>query len=140
MIYKGRMTVKRITYIQYVCPLHYRKKLRQQYLFCPAQHPKYVQQKGCNALIRLSPTVRSSIPYGSAEFRRHYNKRTAAERTFSRLLALAMQEPTVRGLKAMRNYCTIAHITTCLVALAAHKQGHTDKLRFVRTLVPHFMV
>ena len=35
MRHKGRMTPKNITYIQYVCPLHYNKKLRQRHLFCP---------------------------------------------------------------------------------------------------------
>ncbi|MCK4373720.1 MAG: transposase [Candidatus Brocadiae bacterium] len=140
MVRKGRMTVHGITYVQYVCPLHYRKKQRQRYLFCPAQHPKYVEQKGCNTLIRLTPTIRSTIPYGTRQFRHYYNKRTAAERIFSRLLALAMQEPTVKGLQAVRNHCTIAHITTCLVALVAHQEGHADKLRFVRTLVPNFLV
>lgn len=140
MLHKGRMTVKGITYIQYVCPLHYSKKQRQNYLFCPAQHPKYISQKGCNALIRITPTIRSQIPYGTRQFRLYYNKRTAAERIFSRLLALAMQYPTVRGLQAVANYCTIAHISTCLVALVAHREGHTDKLRFVRTFVPDFLV
>lgn len=139
MAHKGRMTVKGITYVQYVCPLHYRRKDRERYLFCPAQHPKFVAQKGCNALIRQTPTVRSQIPYGSEEFRRYYRRRLAVERVFSRLLALAMQQPTVRGLQAIRNYCTIAHVTTCLVALTAHREGHPDKLRFVRSFVPNFL-
>lgn len=139
MLHKGRMTVKGITYIQYVCPLHYSKKERQKHLFCPALHPKYTEQKGCNALIRITPTVRSKIPYGSREFKRYYNQRTAAERVFSRLLAIAMQYPTVKGLKAVSNYCTVAHIATSLVALAAHQEGHADKLRYVRTFVPEIL-
>ncbi len=138
MLRKGRMTVKGITYVQHVCPLHYSKKERQRHLFCPAQHPKFLEQKGCNALIRVTPTVRSQIPYGSAEFSGHYAKRTAAERLFSRLLAIAMQHPTVKGLAAVSNYCTVAHIATCLVALAAHEEGHADKIRYVRTFVPSF--
>jgi hypothetical protein len=72
-------------------------------------------------------------------FRHHYRQRLAAERVFSRLLALAMQHPTIKGLHAIQNYCTIAHITTCLVALTAHREGHPDKLRFVRTFVPSFL-
>jgi hypothetical protein len=139
MLHKGRMTVKGITYIQYVCPLHYSKKQRQRCLFCPAQHPKFIEQKGCNALIRITPTVRSEIPYGSAQFKRYYNKRVAAERIFSRLLAVAMQHPTVKGLRAVSNYCTVAHIATCLVALAAHGEGHAEKLRYVRTFVPELL-
>jgi hypothetical protein len=139
MVHKGRMTPKDITYIQYVCPLHYRREQRQRHLFCPAQHPKYLSQKGCNVLLRQTPTIRTQIDYGSEDFRLHYNQRTAAERVFSRLLAVAMQEPTVIGLQATKNYCTIAHIATCLVAVVAHEQGHPDKLRFVRSFVPNFL-
>jgi hypothetical protein len=139
MFRKGRMTVKGITYIQYSCPLHYRPKDRQRFLFCPAQHPKFLSQKGCNALLRETPSIRSQIDYGSQDFRLHYNKRTAAERIFSRLLSLSMQQPTTRGLRSIQNHCTIAHIATCLVALVAFEDGHPDKLRFVRSFVPNFL-
>jgi hypothetical protein len=139
MIHKGRMTTKGITYIQYICPLHYSQEQRQRHLFCPAQHPKYLSQKGCNVLLRQTPTIRTQIDYGSEDFRLQYNKRTAAERVFSRLLAVAMQEPTVIGSQAIKNYCTIAHIATCLVALVAHEEGHADKFRFVRSFVPDLL-
>lgn len=142
MVYKGHMTPKKtgITYKQYCCPLHYRKKMRQQFLLCPANHPKFLSQKGCNYLLRETPSYRSQIPYGSPKFETHYNKRTTVERVFSRLLSIAMQKPTVRGLQATQNYCTIAHITVLLVASAAYHQGHPDKLAFVRSFVPNFMV
>lgn len=142
MPYRGKMTVKKtgITYRQYCCPLHYRKKMRQRFLMCPANHPKFLTQKGCNYLIRETPSYRSQVAYGSAEFRQLYNKRTSAERVFSRLLSVAMQEPSVRGLQATQNYCTIAHISVLLVAVAAYDQGHPDKLSFVRSFVPKFMV
>ena len=39
---------------------------------------------------------------------------------FSRLLAITMQRPTVIGLQATQNHCTIAHITVLLVALTVH--------------------
>jgi hypothetical protein len=142
MVYKGRMTPKKtgITYRQYCCPLHYRKKLRQRFLMCPADHPKFLSQKGCNYLVRETPSYRSQIAYGSSRFKEFYKKRTSVERVFSRLLSVAMQEPSVRGLQATQNYCTIAHISVLLVAVAAHDQGHTDKLAFVRSFVPKFMV
>lgn len=114
-------------------------RFSERYLLCPAQHPKFTTQKGCNALLRQTPTIRSQIRYGSEEFRRLYRQRLAAERVFSRLMALAMQHPTIKGLHAIQNYCTIAHITTCLIALTAHRKGHPDKLRFVRTFVPNFL-
>jgi len=141
MVYKGRMTPKKtgITYRQYSCPLHYSKAMRQRFLLCPANHPKFLIQKGCNYLRRETPSCRSQIPYGSAQFTESYKKRTSVERVFSRLLSLAMQRPTIHGLQAIRNCCTLAHITVLLVALAAHAEGHADKLAFVRSFVPNFM-
>jgi len=141
MVHKGRMTPKRtgITYTQYSCPLHYSKAMRQKYLLCPANHPKFLSQKGCNHLLRHTPSYRSRIPYGSTEFTADYKKRTSVERTFARLLSITMQEPTIRGLLSTRNHCTIAHITVLLIATAAHETGHPDKAAFVRTFVPNFM-
>jgi len=134
------MTVKRtgITYLQYCCPIHFGKE-RQKYLFCPASHPKFINQKGCNVLIRLSPSIREQIDYGSVTFKEIQKKRSSVERVFSRLLAIAMQEPPVTGINAIRNYCTIAHIAVLLVALAANRSGHPDKIRFVRSFVPNFL-
>jgi hypothetical protein len=135
------MTPKRtgITYQQFSCPLHYRKSMQQRFLICPANHPKFFSQKGCNFLLRQSPSYRTQIDYGSDQFVELYKKRTSVERVFSRLLTLSMKRPTVRGLQAIQNLCTLAHITVLLVATAAHQQGHSDKLAFVRSFVPNFM-
>jgi len=133
----GRMTVKGITYIQYRCPFFDGPK--PDLLLCPASHPKFTSQKGCNYLWRITDNIRDRIPYGTDIFKEHYDRRTAIERIFSRLLALTIQEPSVRGLASVRNHCTISHIAVLLVALAAHKLGHSDKIRFVRTFVPHFL-
>lgn len=142
MVHRGKMTVKAtgISYRQYSCPLHWRKKMIQGHLFCPAQHHKYIKQKGCNVLIRLTPNVRSQIDYGSQQFKEIYDRRPNVERIFSRLLAIAAQEPTVRGLTAIRNHVTVAHIAVLLVAITAHCEGHPDKLRYVRSFVPNFLV
>ena len=114
MVHKGKMTAHRgYTYRQYVCPLHWRKSLQQKFLACPAFHPKYFDQKGCNVLIRLEPSVRSQIPSGTEEFQNLYHKRTAVERSYARLLTLTLEHPMVRGLNATRNHCTIAHIAPC---------------------------
>jgi len=135
---KGKMTVKGITYLQYNCPLHWGKEYRGQYLLCPAGHPKYFNQKGCNFLMRLTPSVREKIDYGTERFKKRYNQRTSVERVFSRLLAITMQRPTVIGLQATQNHCTIAHITVLLVALTAHRMGYKDKIRFVKSFMPRF--
>jgi hypothetical protein len=134
----GRMTVKSITYIQYRCPFFDGPK-PENLLFCPAAHPKFTQQKGCNYLWRITDNIRDQIPYGTEEFKQHYNRRTAIERIFSRLLAITIQEPSIRGLSSVRNHCTITHIAVLLVALAAHKLSHPHKIRFVRTFVPYFL-
>ena len=137
MAHRGKMTDTKsgISYRIYSCPLHWRKKAQQQQLFCPVHHPKYFSQKGCNVLIRLTSSIRSQIAYGTEQFQKTYNQRSAAERIFSRLLALTTQEPTVRGLRATANHITIAHIAVLLVALAAERDGQQDKLRFVRSYV-----
>jgi len=137
---KGKMTIKRsgITYLQYCCPIHFGKE-RQKYLLCPASHPKFINQKGCNVLIRLTPSIREHIDYGSETFKELHKKRSSVERIFSRLLSIAMQEPPVIGIESIRNYSTIAHITVLLVALAAKRSGHQDKIRFVRSFVPNFL-
>ena len=137
---KGKMTPKRsgITYLQYNCPIHFGKE-RQKYLLCPVSHPKFMNQKGCNVLIRLTPSIRERIDYGSERFKELRKKRCSVERVFSRLLSIAVQEPLVIGIDAIRNYCTIGHITVLLVAIAAKRSGHQDKIRLVRSFVPNFL-
>lgn len=134
---RGRMTVKGITYIQFSCPFFYGQK--PDLLLCPASHPKFTGQKGCNYLWRITNNIRDQIPYATEIFKEHYDRRTAIERIFSRLLAITIQEPSVRGLSSIRNHCTLSHIAVLLVALAAYKLGYSDKVRFVRTFVPHFL-
>lgn len=137
MYRRGQMTVKGITYIQYSCPFYYGP--HPGLLICPADHPKFTKQKGCNYLWRITDNIRDRIPYGTEDFKEHYNRRTAIERVFSRLLAITIQEPSVRGLSSVRNHCTLSHIAVLLVALAAHKLGCNDKILFVRTFVPYFL-
>ncbi len=138
MFRRGRMTPKRtgISYIQFSCPIHYDRSIQQRFLVCPAGHPKFFEQKGCNYLLRLTRNIRAEIPYGSESFKQLYRQRTSVERVFSRLLTLAMQDLPTRGLASARNLCTIAHITVLLVALAALRTGHLDQLAFVRSFVP----
>lgn len=141
MYRKGKMRPKRtgILYFQYTCPIHYDPSMRHQYIVCPIFHPKFFKGKGCNALIRLEPSIREEIDYGTKDFKELYNTRTSIERIFSRLLSIAMQNPTVRGLQAISNHVTIAHIVVLLVALTAHRTGQKNKIRFVKSFVPNFM-
>jgi len=90
-------------------------------------------------LIRLDPSIRQEIDYGTQHFKELYKKRTAVERIFSRLLSIAMQNPTVRGYHANRNHATIAHLTVLLVAVTASRTGQQDKIRFVKSFVPNFL-
>jgi len=91
-------------------------------------------------LIRLEPSIRAEIDYRTREFKEHYKTRTSVERVFSRLLSIAMQNPTVRRLHAIPNHATIAHIAVLSVALTAHREGHDDKIRFVKSFVPNFLI
>jgi transposase len=139
---KGKMRPKKtgILYCQYTCPIIYEKQSRYQHITCPIFHPKYFKGKGCNVLIRIEPGIRSEIGYDTQLFKELYKKRTSVERIFSRLLAIAMQNPTVRGYNANCNHATIAHISVLLVALTAYRTGQQDKMRFVKSFVPNFLV
>jgi hypothetical protein len=48
---KGKMNSRGRIYLQYSCPLYYGEKYKGQFLVCPASHPKYFSQKGCNYLL-----------------------------------------------------------------------------------------
>jgi hypothetical protein len=48
-----------------------------------------------------------------------------------------MQRPTVIGLAATANHCTIAHMTVLLVALSAHRLGYDDKIRYMKSFLPN---
>lgn len=72
------------------------------------------------------------------KFKTIYNQRTSAERVYSRLLAITMQNPTVIGLQTTENHCTIAHITVLLVALTAHQMGFKDEIRYVKSFLLKF--
>ena len=138
---KGKMRPKKtgILYFQHTCPIIYDKQTRYQHITCPIMHEKFFKGKGCNVCVRLEPSIRSEIDYDTQEFKELYKKRTSVERVFSRLLAIAMQHPTVRGYNANRNHATIAHISVLLVALTAYLTGYQDKMRFVKSFVPNLL-
>jgi hypothetical protein len=123
---------------KWVCPLHHSKKYQYQFIVCPVFHPKYFSQKGCYAYKRVDEDIRKQIDYGSESFKKDSNLRTGSERVFSRLLTICMQKPSVVGLNATANHCTIAHITVLLVALTAVKNNVKDQLRFIKSFLPNF--
>jgi hypothetical protein len=123
---------------KWICPIHHAKKKGLSYFICPIFHPKFFEQKGCYAYIRVDDDIRAQIDYGSASFKKDFALRTGSERVFSRLLSICMQNPPVVGLKATSNYVTIAHITVLLVALTAAKHGMNDKIRFIKSFLPNF--
>jgi len=99
-------------------------------------HPQFIKGTGCFAYTQvLSKDIRKQISYGSPEFKKFYNLRSGCERIFSRLLDLCIQNPSVRGLRAVSNHCTIAHITVLLIALTAAKTGNKDNIRFVKSFL-----
>jgi len=121
---------------KFVCPITHSKKFAQITPLCPWNHPKFLHGKGCTAYLRGDYNVRENIDYGSEDFKKSYNLRTGSERVFSRLLTFCMQSPSVIGLNATANHCTIAHITTLLIALTATKTDHKDKIRFIKKFLP----
>jgi hypothetical protein len=138
MLYWGKFKEGNRTRLKFVCPITHSKKFRREHPFCPWFHPQFLKGKGCSAYTQvLDEDVRKKIDYGSPEFKKIYNLRSGSERIFSRLLNLCMQNPSVRGLQAVSNHCTIAHITVLLIALTATKTGNKDKVRFVKSFLPN---
>jgi hypothetical protein len=137
MLYWGRFTDRGKIRKKFVCPITHSKKFARQVPVCPWNHPAFRRGTGCTAYLRGDTQIRKEIDYGSQIFKEHYAKRTSSERVFSRLLTLCMQEPSVYGLNAVANHCTIAHITVLLVALTAAKMGQLDKIRFVKKFLPN---
>ena len=120
---------------QFICPIKASKKFAKNVgWFCPWNHPKFFSnKKGCTVNLRIDTDIRQNINYGSQTFKKLYKFRTSTERNFSRLLTILMQKPTVIGLNATANFCTIAHITILTIALAAVKMNHKDKMRFIKS-------
>lgn len=137
MIYWGKFSDRGKVRRKFVCPITHNKGFAKENPQCPWNHPKFIKGKGCFAYRREDESVRNSINYGSESFKKIYNLRTSSERTFSRLLTLCMQNPSVVGLNATANHCTIAHITVLLIALTAVKTGNKDKTRFVKKFLPN---
>jgi hypothetical protein len=137
MIYWGKFKDRGKIRKKFVCPITHAKKFAEQVPTCPWDHPAFRKGKGCISYLREDMNIRKVIDYGSQLFKEHYNKRSCSERGFSRLLTLCMQKPSVYGLNAVSNHCTIAHITVLLVALTAVKADRKDKLRFVKKFLPN---
>jgi len=123
---------------KFICPIRGSRKFAKQHPICPWCHPKFLAGKGCITYLRIDAddSFRKNIDRHSPEFKKLYNLRTSSERIFSRLLSIFMQYPTVKGLNATANLCTIAHITVLAVALTAVKIDQKDKIRYVKTLIP----
>lgn len=123
---------------KFFCPIRALKRFAASHSYCPWFHPQFVKGSGCykNIRVDVDETLRQKIDYGSESFKRDYNKRTSSERIFSRLLSLLMQEPTVKGLTATANCCTIAHITVLAIALFASFVKEPKRIRFVKSFLP----
>ena len=124
--------------VKFVCLIIHSKKFRKERSFCPWMHPQFVKGTGCFAYTQvLSEDIRKQIAYGTSEFKKVYNLRSGCERIFSRLLDLCMQNPSVRGLRAIFNHCTVVHITVLLITLTTAKTGNKDKIRFIKSFLPN---
>jgi hypothetical protein len=123
---------------KFICKIKGSKLFAKQYPFCPWNHPKFLNNRyGCvvNLRIDIDESIRNSINYLSAEYKKIYSMRTSSERVFSRLLLFFLQSPTITRIDPISNLCTIAHITTLLIALSATKSGHPDKVRFLKNFI-----
>jgi len=126
---RGRLREK------FVCPIIYSKKFAKEHPACPKNHPKF-STGGCYAYTRHDKSYRhSAINPKSPYFKKIYKLQSGSERGFSRLLELYMQYPSVTGLKAITNHCTLAHITVLAISIAAVKTNNSQKIRFIKGLL-----
>ena len=125
---------------KFVCPIKGSKKFAKDHPYCPWFHPRFVEGTGCYRYLRIDvdETIRAEIDYGSESFKRDFNKRSSSERVFSRLLSILMQKPSVIGLAATANLCTISHITVLAVAYFSSFVKEPNKIRFVKSFLPNF--
>jgi hypothetical protein len=123
---------------KFICRIKALKSFAKKQPFCPWNHPNFINNRyGCTINIRIDvdENIRKSINYGSQKFKKLYNLRPSSERIFSHLLNYFIQYPTVSGLNAVSNICSIAHITILLIALTAVKTNHKDKIRFIKNFL-----
>jgi len=125
---------------KFVCPIKGSKKFAKDHPYCPWFHPRFINGTGCYRYLRVDvdETIRGSIDYGSEAFKRDFNRRSSSERVFSRLLSILMQKPSVIGLAATANLCTISHITVLAVAYFSSFVKEPNKIRFVKSFLPNF--
>ena len=125
---------------KFVCPIKGSKKFAKDHPYCPWFHPRFVNGTGCYRYLRVDvdETIRAEIDYGSEAFKRDFSKRSSSERVFSRLLSILMQKPSVIGLTATANLCTISHITVLAVAYFSSFVKEPDKIRLVKSFLPNF--
>ena len=124
---------------KFVCPIKGSKKFAKDHPYCPWFHPRFINGTGCYRYLRVDvdETIRGSIDYGSEAFKRDFNRRSSSERIFSRLLSILMQKPSVIGLAATANLCTISHITVLAVAYFSSFVKEPNKIRFVKSFLPN---
>jgi len=125
---------------KFVCPIKGSKKFAKNHPYCPWFHPRFLNGSGCYRYLRVDvdDTIRAEIDYGSEAFKRDFNRRSSSERVFSRLLSILMQKPSVIGLAATANLCTISHITVLAVAYFSSFVKEPNKIRFVKSFLPNF--
>ncbi|MCL4378045.1 MAG: DDE transposase [Actinobacteria bacterium] len=125
---------------KFVCPIKGSKKFAKDHPYCPWLHPRFVEGSGCYTYLRVDvdESIRAAIDYGSESFKRDFNKRSSSERVFSRLLSILIQKPSVFGLAATANLCTISHITVLAVAYFSSFVKEPNKIRFVKSFLPNF--
>jgi len=126
---RGRLRQK------FVCPITHLKWFAKLFHTCPVNHPKFATG-GCYAYTRLDKSYRqSALTSKSPYFKKIYKLQSGSERGFSRLLELYMQHPTVTGINAVSNHCSLAHITVLAIAIAAVKTNNPKKIRFIKGLL-----
>jgi len=100
-------------------------------------HPKFLNAKGCTAYLRADKNIREVSLMALKNLKRSIISVLVPKESSAASYQCVCKRPSIKRLKAITNYCTIAHITVLLVALTAVKTGNKDKSALLK---PFFQI
>jgi hypothetical protein len=100
---------------RYACPLLFPSPTGER---CPIAHALW-PKGGCITTLPASPgnLVRHQLDRRSADFKRLFAQRTAAERINSQAKALGIERPKLRNQRSIANHNTLIYVVINLKAL-----------------------
>ena len=88
--------------------------------------------------MHLNSSIYSKCPVNGEPSIVRDSKLKTGPMTGVRSISILMQKPSVIGLAATTNLCTISHITVLAIAYFSSFVKESDKIRFVKSFLPNF--